>query len=189
MQNNADSTTTEKLIDYFFTHQEQFTEEVLLDYTLDNFLNELAALVASLTVNLISFRKLTSRPCVLSLLHKAQLTTGPDITGNIQLGRMEFPAHQSLVQMERGSTGPKNGDSMNGLASLKHIRVDSSLLIISILIGSLLLLAKRQGLLGYSSIIIGWSLVVLCNVGLEIVRDLRDGIVASKGTIFAGVSL
>jgi hypothetical protein len=37
-------------MDYIFDKQEQFTEEVLLNYTLDNFLNELAALIASVTV-------------------------------------------------------------------------------------------------------------------------------------------
>lgn len=50
VQNNADATTTQKMVDYFFDHQDQFTEEILINYTLDNFLNELAALVASLTV-------------------------------------------------------------------------------------------------------------------------------------------
>lgn len=49
MQNNADAATSQKLIDYLFDHQEQFTEELLLDYTLENFLDQLAALVSSVT--------------------------------------------------------------------------------------------------------------------------------------------
>ncbi len=39
VQNHADATTTQKLVDYFFDRQDQFTEEVLIDYTLENFLN------------------------------------------------------------------------------------------------------------------------------------------------------
>jgi hypothetical protein len=61
VQNKSDATTTQKLVDYFFDHQDQFTEEVLIDYTLDNFLNELAALVASLTVRMQTSRKSMSK--------------------------------------------------------------------------------------------------------------------------------
>jgi hypothetical protein len=50
VQTHADAATTQKLVDYLYDHQDQFTEEVLIDYTLDNFLDELAVLVASLTV-------------------------------------------------------------------------------------------------------------------------------------------
>lgn len=60
VQNHADAVTTQKLVDYFFDRQDQFTEEVLIDYTLDNFLNELAALVSAVTVITLLFRKLTN---------------------------------------------------------------------------------------------------------------------------------
>lgn len=51
----ASADTTIKLMDYIFDKQDQFTEEVLLNYTLDNFLNELAALIASVTVIVLWF--------------------------------------------------------------------------------------------------------------------------------------
>lgn len=130
-----------------------------------------------------------SRPCAPSSPRKVQLITGRDTTGSTQLEPMEFQAHQSLVQMERGSTVQKSGDSMNGWTSLRNIRVDSSWLIISIFVPSLLLLAERQGFFRYSSVYLGRSFVVLGNVGLEIIRDLRNGMIAGKGTIFAGISL
>jgi len=38
------------MISYFFDHQEQFSEETLMEYTISQFLDELSALVASLTV-------------------------------------------------------------------------------------------------------------------------------------------
>lgn len=45
-------------MDYFFDKQEQFTEEVLLNFTLDNFLNELAAIVSTIArVSNVELRK------------------------------------------------------------------------------------------------------------------------------------
>jgi hypothetical protein len=61
VQNNTDAATTQKLIDYLFDHQEQFTEELLLDYTLDNFLDQLAALAASVTVSLSLIQKVNEK--------------------------------------------------------------------------------------------------------------------------------
>lgn len=39
VQVNSNQDTAYKLMEYFFDQQSSFTEEVLLDYTLDNFLN------------------------------------------------------------------------------------------------------------------------------------------------------
>jgi len=61
VQNNADAAITQKLIDYLYDHQDQFTEELLLDYTLDNFLDQLAALVASVTVSIILIQKVNEK--------------------------------------------------------------------------------------------------------------------------------
>lgn len=41
-----------KVYEYFFDHQDQFTEEVLMEYTLSQFLDELSALVSSIAVRI-----------------------------------------------------------------------------------------------------------------------------------------
>jgi hypothetical protein len=49
------------MISYFFDHQEQFSEETLMEYTMSQFLDELSALVASLTVFILIGRNLTRK--------------------------------------------------------------------------------------------------------------------------------
>jgi hypothetical protein len=120
VQNNTDAATTQKLIDYLFDHQEQFTEELLLDYTLDNFLDQLAALVASVTVSSLSFRKSTKRPFEQPSKAKLPVITLLATTGNTQLELTEFQAPLSSTQMESESTEPKNGALTNGLPSSKN---------------------------------------------------------------------
>lgn len=120
MQNNADAATTQKLIDYLFDHQEQFTEELLLDYTLDNFLDQLAALVASVTVCINLFRKLTKRRFEQPYKAKLPVITLLATTGNTQLELTEFQAPLSSTRMESESTELKNGELTNGLPSSKN---------------------------------------------------------------------
>jgi hypothetical protein len=100
VQNNADASTTRKLIDYLYDHQEQFTEELLLDYTLDNFLNELAALVSSVTVTIRSCRKSMNRPSALLSTPKALQTTPPDTTGSTPSALTESQELLPSTQME-----------------------------------------------------------------------------------------
>ena len=50
VQNHADPEVTLKMANYFFDHQEQFTEEVLMDYEMGKFLDELSNLVSNFAV-------------------------------------------------------------------------------------------------------------------------------------------
>lgn len=121
VQNNADATTTRKLIDYLFDYQDQFTEELLLEYTLDNFLNELAALVSAITVPVPLCRKSTNSPSVLLSIVKPPQTTPLATTGSTQSALTESQAHLLSPPMGWGSTGPRTGALPNGWTSWKCI--------------------------------------------------------------------
>jgi hypothetical protein len=51
VQKTSSAETALKLYDYLFDHYKQFSEEVLMDYTISQFLDELSALVSSIAVN------------------------------------------------------------------------------------------------------------------------------------------
>jgi hypothetical protein len=121
VQNNADASTARKLIDYLFEHQEQFSEEVLLDYTLDNFLNELATLVSSVAVPIPSRRRSTNSPSALPSTAKPPQTTPLATTGSTQSALTESRARQLSARMGRESTAHKTGASPNGLTSSSNM--------------------------------------------------------------------
>lgn len=148
-----------------------------MNYSINQFLDELAALVSSIAVNKNWLRKLTSRISEKSWLTSVLLTTWADTTGSTLWRCREYQEPPFMPPTLSGLTGLRRSDTMTGLNFSRSIQADwmRKSIVISIFKSHLSFFEGRSY---YSIVLVLGRLLIAClHLGCKPVQGL---IVVSK---------